>query len=550
MSLHVSDLRIEIGARVLLAGASFTVAAGEKVALVGPNGAGKTTLLRTLAGELAPAAGRLRCQGRLAWLAQDTRGPHRSEPGDPAALAFDHLLAASPLTALAQDLAEAAAAMAATEDEALDAAVARYGELEERYRLGDGYELEAEAERVAAGLGLDTAALLGELGSLSGGQRRRLELGRLLLGGAEVLVLDEPTNHLDAEAKAFVMTFLATTQATVVIVSHDVELMSGAIDRVLALEGGCLDAYRGTYDEFLAKRDQAEQARARDAANAARERARLARTAERFRQGNATSARRRKALERRIDRIDRSRPALPPVHRRRLGIRFPDPARSGDVALTVDGLAKRLGGRPVLEDVTFTVGRGEVFLVVGPNGAGKTTLLRCLAGVHAHDAGSVRAGSRVTVGYYAQEHEDVAPEATVLTVLREAAGPGTTTGELRGILAHFGLVGDVADQAAGTLSGGERTKLSLARLVAGRANLLLLDEPTNNLDTASREAVLGALQHFPGSVVLVSHDVEFVAQLAPRHAIVLPSGRRLPFDADLLELVADRGEVRAGAGRC
>jgi ATPase subunit of ABC transporter with duplicated ATPase domains len=181
-----------------------------------------------------------------------------------------------------------------------------------------------------------------------------------------------------------------------------------------------------------------------------------------------------------------------------------------------------------------------VFLVVGPNGAGKTTLLRCLAGVYAHDAGTVRLGTNVTLGYYAQEHEDITPGATVLEVMLEAASPGVTVSELRAILGHFGLVGDVASQDASTLSGGEKTKLSLARLVAGRANLLLLDEPTNNLDVTSREAVLAALQHFTGTVVLVSHDLEFVTQLAPKHAIVLPSGRGLPFDERMLELVPQR----------
>jgi ATPase subunit of ABC transporter with duplicated ATPase domains len=544
MTLHVSNLRIEIGARVLLDDASFQVAEGEKVALVGPNGAGKTTLLRTMAGELEPAGGGVRLPRRLGWLPQDTS----PQPGVEKVLAFDHLLAASPLGRLRDRLESAHRQIQVAGDPAaLDEGVHRYGELEERFRLGGGYELESTAERIANGIGLDEEALLQEVGSLSGGQRRRLELARLLIGGGDLLILDEPTNHLDVEAKSFVMDFLRTSPSAVLVVSHDIALMNESIDRVLALEGGRLEIYRGTYSQFLSKRAAREAALERDAANAQREIARLGRTADKFRQGNATSARKRRALEQRIDRIVEHQTAvLPPVRRRPLKVPFPEPVRSGDVVLTVDDLSKRLGDNPVLRKVGFTVGRGEVFLVVGPNGAGKTTLLRCIAGVYAHDAGTVRLGANVTVGYYAQEHEDITAGASVLELML-AASPGVTVSEHRAILGHFGLVGDVASQDAATLSGGEKTKLSLARLVAGKANLLLLDEPTNNLDTMSREAVLAALQHFKGTIVLVSHDLDFVTQLAPEHAIVLPSGRALPFDERMLDLVPQRGPVTIGA---
>ncbi len=546
MSLSVSDLRIEIGARVLLDGATFQIAEGEKVALVGPNGAGKTTLLRTVAGEVAPAGGEVRVPPRVGWLRQDTT----PQPGVEGVLAFDHLLAASPLASLQDDLAAAHTLMhdAGSDLDALDRAVHHYGALEESFRLHGGYELESTAERIANGLRLDEEALLREVGSLSGGQRRRLELARLLLAGGDLLVLDEPTNHLDADAKAFVMGFLRTTPSSVLVVSHDIELMSESIDRVLALEQGTLQVYRGTYSQFLRKRAEREQAQARDAANAQREIARLERTADKFRQGNATAARKRRALETRIGRIvDRQARTLPPVKRRPLKVRFPEPARAGDVVVTVDGLDKRLGDNPVLQGVGFTVGRSEVFVVVGPNGAGKTTLLRCLTGIYAPDSGSVRFGANVTVGYYAQEHEDIPEGASVLDVIQEAASPDLTVAELRGILGHFGLKGDVAAQEAATLSGGERTKLSLARLVAGKANLLLLDEPTNNLDVVSRDAVLAALQHFRGTVVIVSHDLEFVTQLAPQRSIVLPEGRNLPFDERMLDLLPRREPVTIGA---
>ncbi|MGH9223515.1 MAG: ABC-F family ATP-binding cassette domain-containing protein [Acidimicrobiales bacterium] len=543
MSLLVTSLRIEIGARVLLDGATFQILPGEKVALVGPNGAGKTTLLRTIAGDVLPTEGEVRLPGHVGWLPQDTT----PQPGVEKELVFDHLVAASPLARLRDEITEAHERMhdAGGDADALDDAVHHYGELEARFGLGGGYELESTAERIANGLGLDDETLLHDVGSLSGGQRRRLELARMLLAGGDLLILDEPTNHLDTEAKAFVMNFLRTTAGAVLVVSHDIGLMNESIDRVLALEQGTLTVYRGTYGQFLEKRAEREEALAREATNAEREIVRLERTADKFRQGNATAARKRKNLETRIGRIaERQARTLAPVKRRALKVRFPEPVRTGDVVVTVDGLTKRLGDNTVLRKVGFTVGRGEVFLVVGPNGAGKTTLLRCMSGIYAHDAGSVRFGANVTLGYYAQEHEDIPDGASVLDVIQAASAPGMTTAELRGILGHFGLKGDVADQEASTLSGGEKTKLSLARLVAGKANFLLLDEPTNNLDVLSREAVLAALQHFKGTVMLVSHDLDFVTQLSPKHAIVLPSGRGLPFDERMLDLVPQREALK------
>ena len=332
MTLQVSGLRIEIGARVLLDDATFHVGEGEKVALVGPNGAGKTTLLRTLVGQVPPAAGTVRLPEHYGWLPQETP----SGGGPDRRLAFDHLLAASRLSALQHELLEAEEQMdkAAVSEVpgALERAIHRYTDLQERFQLAGGYGLERAAESIARGLDLDEEALLQDVGSLSGGQRRRLELARLLLRGGDLLILDEPTNHLDAGAKAFVMSFLRTSPSAVLVVSHDIALMSESVDRVFALEHGHLEVYRGTYTEFLAKRSEREEALRREAANAEKEIARLQRTADKFRQGNATAARRRRALEQRITRIaDHHATRLPPVRRRPLKVRFPDPARAGDV---------------------------------------------------------------------------------------------------------------------------------------------------------------------------------------------------------------------------
>jgi ATPase subunit of ABC transporter with duplicated ATPase domains len=549
MTLQVSSLRIEIGARVLLADASFRIGEGEKVALVGPNGAGKTTLLKTLVGQVTPVAGEVRLPEHYGWLAQESA----AQPEVAHLLAYDHLLAGSRLHALhervlsAQDQIEKASL--SDDPDALDRAVHEYAELEETFRLGGGYDIERTAEVIAKGLDLDEEDLLLEVGALSGCQRRRLELARLLLAGGDLLILDEPTNHLDAKAKLFVMDFLRTSPSAVLVVSHDIELMSESIDRVIALEQGRVELYRGTYSVFLKKRAEREAALSRDAANAQREIDRLQTTADKFRQGNATAARKRRNLEQRITRIvDQQAAKLPPVRRRALRVRFPDPVRAGDVVLRAEGLTKKFDDDVIVDDVDFTVSRGEVFLVVGVNGAGKTTLLRCLAGMYEPDGGRVRLGTNVTLGFYAQEHEDIRAGQTVLEVMQAASTPGQTVSELRSIVAHFGLTGDVASQDASTLSGGEKTKLSLARLVGGKANVLLLDEPTNNLDPSSREAVLAALQHFKGTVILVSHDIEFVTQLAPKHAILMPSGRLVPFDEKMLELVPQLEPLAARRG--
>jgi ATPase subunit of ABC transporter with duplicated ATPase domains len=326
----------------------------------------------------------------------------------------------------------------------------------------------------------------------------------------------------------------------VLVVSHDIELMDSAIDRVIVLENAQIDQYKGTYSDYVRQRAEREAQRARDAANTAKEVARLERTLDKFRKANATHAKKRAALRQRIDRIHEQRPAdFMTVRKRTMNVRFPDPVRAGDVVMRVEGLAKRFGDTTVFEDVDFLVERGRTFLVLGLNGAGKTTLLRCLAGIYQADGGTVRLGSNVTLGFYAQEHEDIRPGMSVISLLRDA-GRGMTDPDLRKLLGHFGLTGDVADQDAGTLSGGEKTKLALCRLVIGKANVLLLDEPTNNLDPASREAVLAALQHYKGTILLVSHDEEFVTQLEPDQVLILPEGEVAHWDEKVLDLVALR----------
>ena len=546
--LEAAGVTIDLGHRVLLRDASFRVASGETVGLVGPNGAGKTTLLRVLAGDLKPTAGTVSLPSHFGWLRQDVQ----ARPEEAHEVSIDHLLSGRETARLAEELEATRLRIEQSDGVQRDRAVRRFAGLEERFRVLGGYHSDAEARRIASGVGLDDEALSRRVGTLSGGQRRRLELARLLYAGGELLILDEPTNHLDLDAKAWVMQFLRTTRCAVLVVSHDIGLLDDAIDRVLALEGGQLDVYRGTYTRFLEQRTAREAQRAKEASLYGEKVAQLKATAERFRHGNEKVAKKAKAIDSRLERMARTAP-VELARRRKVSVRFPDPPRPGDLVLVAEGLAKAYTGDPVFKDVSFTVGRGETFLVLGLNGAGKTTLLRILARVIDADSGTFRLGANVELGFYAQEHEDIRDGVTVLDHMRELAatavpsrGGGSashTSGgvpdkDLRAVLGHFGLTGDVAFQDAATLSGGEKTKLALARLVVGRANLLLLDEPTNNLDPQSREAVLAALQHYKGTTVLVSHDSEFVASLAPDRVLIMPDGDVVPFDEGALELVA------------
>jgi ATP-binding cassette subfamily F protein 3 len=582
--LEVHDLTIDLGHKVLLRDASFQVAPGEKVALVGPNGAGKTTLLRTIAGELEPTDGQIVLPETYGWLRQDVQ----AAPDDAAKTGIDHILAGRDTAAVAAELELALAEMSALSPgsrsgngagpgggaagspgadggggaagadggggatgaagspgagggakaasaNGLDRAVKRYGVLEERFSSLGGYQAEAEARRIAAGVGLDEDVLSRRVGVLSGGQRRRLELARLLYAGGDLLVLDEPTNHLDLDAKAWVMQFLRTSRSAVLVVSHDIALLDNAIDRVIAIDGGILDVYRGTYTRYLEQRTAREAQRAKDDRLRSQEMARLTATASRFRGGNQTMARKAKVLDRRVERLAAEGGVPRPRRRPFPKVRWPDPPRAGDVVLVAEGLAKAYGETPVFDDVSFIVERGDTLLVLGLNGAGKTTLLRILAGLLPADAGEIRFGANVGLGFYAQEHEDIRAGVSVLDHMRERADIPDT--DLRSVIGHFGLTGEAALQDAATLSGGEKTKLALARLIVSKSNLLVLDEPTNNLDTHSREAVLGALQRYKGTIVVVSHDTEFVLGLAPDRVIVMPEGDVMSFDESALQLV-------------
>jgi len=543
--LHVNDLTVEAGHRLLADEVSFTVGPGDVVGLVGPNGAGTTTMLATIAAAATDARDRrVTLTGGLGWL------PQESPPvQDVTGLA--RLLSARGIDQLKAGMEAARLRIEMAADErARDRAVRAFGSLGDRFELEGGYRAEAEARRVAAGLGLPTAMLDRPLGQLSGGERRRVELARVLLSETGTLLLDEPTNHLDADAKRWLAEFLAGFGGGVLVVSHDLPLLDRDITAVLAVDPATasVETYTGTWSEYLSAREVRARSEARRRKVVERDIKRLSAFVERYRHANEVMARRAMVTERRVEKL---KATLAPVRRtgRRVAVRFPEPPPVGRIPLEVDGLARSYGGGPpVFKDLRFELGRGERLLVLGLNGAGKSSLLRMLAGVDPVEVGRVSWGHGALVGYYAQEHEGLDPEATAMQMMRAdphdvAAGgaSGARGGQpddaLRGLLGHFLLGGDQAGQPVRTLSGGEKTKLALARLVANAHNVLLLDEPTNNLDVQAVGALRSALATFTGAIVLVSHDTPFVEAFGPDRVLVMPEGTQDVWSEDYLALV-------------
>ncbi len=527
--IATSGLEIRAGARLLMSDVSIRVAPGDRVGLVGRNGAGKTTLTRILAGEAVPEAGTVTRSGTIGYLPQDPR------TGDLEQTAQDRILAARGLADVIARMRRAESAMA--DPATHDAAVRRYDRAHEEFLALDGYAAEAQAAAVAAGLGITQRTLAQPLRTLSGGQRRRVELARILFGEAGTLLLDEPTNHLDADSILWLRGFLANHKSGLVVISHDVGLLEAVVNRVLHLDANrcVVDVYNVGWKTYLAQRETDERRRHRERTNAEKQAAALTAQADRMR-AKATKARAAQSMQRRADRL------LAGLEDERASdrvakLRFPEPVPCGRTPLRAEGLSKSYGSLEIFVDVDVAVDRGSRLVVLGLNGAGKTTLLRLLAGVEEPDTGEVQPGHGLRLGYYAQEHETLEPDLTVLANMQAAA---RELSELacRSVLGQFLFSGDDVDKPAGVLSGGERTRLALATLVVSGANVLLLDEPTNNLDPASRQEVLAALRTYAGAVILVTHDEGAVEALAPEKVLLLPDAVEDLWREDYRDLVA------------
>ncbi len=532
--ITATGLELRAGPRLLLGAATFRIAPGDRVGLVGRNGAGKTTLTRVLSGETLPAAGTVTRSGAVGYLPQDPR------TGDLGVVARDRILSARGLDVIAHRMRTTEGEMASADPDTHDKAMRRYPRLEEEFQAAGGYAAESEAAAIASSLGLPERVLEQPLRTLSGGQRRRVELSRILFsstGSDATLLLDEPTNHLDADSIVWLRDYLSSYKGGLVVISHDVGLLENSVTRVFHLDANRteLDVYNVGWKAYLQQRETDERRRKRERANVEKQASVLKAQADRMRY-KATKARAAQSMDKRAAKL---LGGLEEVRRndRVAKLRFPDPAPCGKTPLTAEGLSKSYGSLEVFTDVDLAIDRGSRVVILGLNGAGKTTLMRLLAGVEEPDTGEVVPGHGLKIGYYAQEHETLDPERTVLENMRSAA-PDLKDAEVRRVLGSFLFTGDDVDKPAGVLSGGEKTRLALATLVASSANVLMLDEPTNNLDPASREEILGALRTYEGAVVLVTHDEGAVDALSPERLILLPDGVEDHWNEDYADLVA------------
>jgi len=537
--IAATDLELRAGARILLEPTTLRIQAGDRIGLVGRNGAGKTSALRALAGESIPHAGRIERRGPVGYLPQDPR------TGDLDVTARDRVLSARGLDRLVTEIAKIQVQLAETPDD--EALVRRYGQLEHRFDDLGGYAAESEAGRICSSLGLPDRVLGQTLRTLSGGQRRRVELARILFADGDVaaesatLLLDEPTNHLDADSITWLRDFLRQHTGGLVVISHEVGLLDAVVNKVWHLDANraALDFYNVGWKTYLQQRETDERRRHRERANAERKIEALRSQADKMR-AKATKARAAHQMDRRADVLAAGLPdrrASDKVAR----LRFPAPAPCGRTPLRAEGLSKCYGSLEVFTDVDLAVDRGARVVVLGLNGAGKTTLLRLLVGLEPPDTGEVVPGHGLRLGYYAQEHETLDHDRTVLENMRtsaSAAPADLTDTELRRILGAFLFSGDDVNKPAGVLSGGEKTRLALATLVTSAANVLLLDEPTNNLDPISRQQVLNALRTYTGAIVLVTHDEGAVEALQPEKVILLPDGVEDTWSEDLSDLIA------------
>ncbi|WNV84301.1 ABC-F family ATP-binding cassette domain-containing protein [Umezawaea sp. Da 62-37] len=538
--ITATNIELRAGSRILLSETNLRVQAGDRIGLVGRNGAGKTTSLRVLAGEGLPYGGDVRRTGELGYLPQDPR------EGDLSVIAKDRVLSARGLDQILRDMEKTQSAMAELVDpKQLDKAVERYGKLEDRFSSLGGYAAESEAARICANLGLADRILAQPLSTLSGGQRRRVELARILFAASEagvgaksstILLIDEPTNHLDADSISWLRGFLKSHEGGLVVISHDVELLEDVVNKVWFLDAtrGEVDLYNMGWKKYLEARAADEKRRRRERANAEKKAGVLFAQADKMR-AKATKAVAAQNMAKRAEKmlagLDETR-----VADKVAKIRFPEPATCGKTPLMAEGLSKSYGSLEIFTGVDLAIDKGSRVVILGLNGAGKTTLLRLLGQMERPDAGSLIPGHGLKVGYFAQEHETLDHDASVWENIRHAA-PDTQEQQLRQLLGTFLFSGEQLDQLAGTLSGGEKTRLALAGLVSSAANVLLLDEPTNNLDPASREQVLDALRRYQGAVVLVTHDPGAVEALEPERVILLPDGTEDHWSADYLELV-------------
>jgi ATPase subunit of ABC transporter with duplicated ATPase domains len=507
--ISFSKISKQYGKQILFVDASFQLNPGEKVGLVGPNGSGKTTLFRMIVGEETADEGDVSVPKRLTvgYFRQDVEEMSGRSVLDEAILGSGR---AGDLHHELEQLNHAMADPARADD--MDRILARFGEVQEEYEHLGGYALEAQAREVLHGLGFDDEWIEGDVGALSGGWKMRVAMARVLLGRPDVLLMDEPTNHLDIESIIWLESFLKSLPGALLMTSHDREFMNRLVTKIAEIDGGEITTYSGNYDFY--ERERAIREANREAAYA-RQQAMLAKE-QRFIERFAAHAAKAAQVQSRVKALEKIEKIELPKKRRVVKFDFRAPPRSGEQVVVLEGVTKKYGRRVVHDGVNLTVRRGERWCVMGKNGAGKSTLLKMIAGQVAPDNGRVKLGASLYMGYFAQQSLDLLdPDLTIEEQLRKDF-PDESIGALRNLAGAFQFSGDDIDKKIRALSGGEKTRLVLARMLLNPPNFLVLDEPTNHLDLATKEMLLDALKDFDGTMLFVSHDRAFLRGLSNR----------------------------------
>ncbi|MGL4241702.1 MAG: ABC-F family ATP-binding cassette domain-containing protein [Beijerinckiaceae bacterium] len=526
------------GHQLVFIEASAALQRGEKAGLVGPNGAGKTTLFRLLTGEELPDEGQVSVDRgvTIGYFSQDV-GEMKGQSA--VAAVMD---GAGPVSAIAAELRELEAALAdpARADE-MEALIARFGDVQARFDELDGYALDGRAREILAGLGFSHEMMEGDVGKLSGGWKMRVALARILLMRPDVMLLDEPSNHLDIESLIWLESFLKGFDGALMMTSHDRAFMNRIVDRIVEIDGGTLTSYSGDYEFYEQQRAIGEK---QQQAQFERQQAMLAKEIafiERFK-ARASHAAQVQSRVKKLEKIDR---VEPPRRRQTIDFDFPAAPRSGDDVVSLRSVSKRYGSRIIYEGFDFGIRRKERWCVMGVNGAGKSTLLKLVAGAAEPDDGAVAVGASVKLGYFAQHSMDLLDGDSTIFKWLEEAFPQAGQGSLRTLAGCFGFSGDDVEKRCRVLSGGEKARLVMARMLYDPPNFLVLDEPTNHLDIATKQMLIRALADYEGTMLFVSHDRHFLAALSNRLLELTPDGAHV-YGGGYSEYVERTGQEAPG----
>lgn len=506
--ISFANVSKQYGRQVLFVDASFQLNPGEKAGLVGPNGAGKSTLFRMITGEESADDGMVSVPKKV------TIGYFKQEVdemrGRPV---LDEAIAGSGrLGDLHHELIDLERAMSDPGTDDLDEVLERFGHVQEEYQHLGGYELESRAREVLHGLGFADEQIDGDVGALSGGWKMRVSMARILLGKFDVLLLDEPTNHLDIESILWLERFLQSVPSTILMTSHDKDFMNRVVKKIIEIDDGEIVTYSGDYDFYVREREQRET---NQEAAYARQQAKLAKE-QRFIDRFSAHAAKAAQVQSRVKMLEKQEKLEPPKKRKAMKFDFRRPQRSGDDVAMLSGVSKAFGARRIYEGFDFQVRRGERWCVMGKNGAGKSTLLKMIAGALTPDSGEVKLGASLKMGYFAQQSLDLLdPDLTVWEQIQKDF-PLESIGTLRSLLGAFQFSGDEVEKRIRSLSGGEKSRLVMARMLLDPPNFLVLDEPTNHLDVMTKEMLVEALKDFEGTMIFVSHDRTFLRGLANR----------------------------------